>query len=88
MTVLFLRLVPVEEPGYFRLCYRGLNFLATSACTTTSSLAESDPISAAGLESRPSTTPSIITDVASADEEKLIVRRVFIFAGQDLENIK
>nr|CDS21414.1 hypothetical protein EgrG_000182500 [Echinococcus granulosus] len=82
--------LPDEEPGYFRLCYRGLTFLAASAH-------EVDAIGAAGFEGDTSAPPSTIgsatltdpgTMTSEAGEEQLVVRRIFIFPGQNVEEAK
>lgn len=82
--------MPDEEPGYFRLCYRGLTFLASSA-------RDVDVVGAAGSEEATSSLSSTIgsttlTELGAAtserEEEQLVVRRIFIFSGQNFDEAK
>ncbi|VDK38304.1 unnamed protein product [Taenia asiatica] len=81
---------PDEEPGYFRLCYRGLTFFASCAH-------DMDVVGAAGSEettSSPSSTigSTTLTELGAAtsetEEEQLVVRRIFIFPGQNVDEAK
>ncbi|KAL5964498.1 hypothetical protein TSMEX_007737 [Taenia solium] len=76
---------PDEEPGYFRLCYRGLTFLASCAH-------DMDVVGAAGSEETTSSPSSTLTELGATtsetEEEQLVVRRIFIFSGQNVDEAK
>lgn len=72
-----------EESGLYRLCYRGLTFLAAPSSPV-------DVMGAAGLSSTSTVGTLVDTGLASTsvDEEALVVRRVFIFPGPSKEESK
>lgn len=75
--------VPDDESGFYRLCYRGLTFLAAPPSPV-------DVMGAAGLSSASSTVGTLVDtgSSSSVDEESLVVRRVFIFPGPSEEESK
>ncbi|VDN97277.1 unnamed protein product [Rodentolepis nana] len=77
------RLLADEESGLYRLCYRGLTFLAALSSPV-------DVMRSTGLSS--TSTVGTLVDTGSAstsiDEESLIVRRVFIYPGPNEEASK
>ncbi|KAM3184775.1 hypothetical protein ACTXT7_007676 [Hymenolepis weldensis] len=77
------QLLTDEESGLYRLCYRGLTFLAAPSSSV-------DVMGAAGLSSNSAIGTLVDTELASTsvDEEALVVRRVFIFPGPILENVQ
>ncbi len=82
--------MPDERPGDYRLCYRGITFILSSPSDVDVTANES------GLMSGTATPISIggasnitLTDtVMSEFEEKLTVKRIYVFLGQNVDEAK
>ncbi|VDD74212.1 unnamed protein product [Mesocestoides corti] len=80
----FPLLVPDDKPGTFRLCYRGITFIFSS--DSEFNLDEKDSTVAV---LPPTGAPSSITDASVANsEEQLIVKRIYVFLGQNVTEAK
>uniref|UniRef100_A0A5K3EQ46 UPF0183 protein CG7083 n=1 Tax=Mesocestoides corti TaxID=53468 RepID=A0A5K3EQ46_MESCO len=78
------QLLPDDKPGTFRLCYRGITFIFSS--DSEFNLDEKDSTVAV---LPPTGAPSSITDASVANsEEQLIVKRIYVFLGQNVTEAK
>lgn len=76
--------VPDERLGDYRLCYRGIAFHLVSPA----SAAAVSSSAAFSTDSTPPQARDPVDTLSSGLEEQLIVKRIYVFLGQNLEEAK